>query len=221
MQKTLFATATIFLLAALATTTQAYAVGNMTRAHEEHHFFGPAALAHLALGIPRLVGGQHYIILNGQQVVLPGTIACPPGSQPVGDQCVIVAPTIVQVESQTILGEAVTAPSATTSSIVSAPVVTCPSGQLVNGQCVSTTTTAVPPVVTCPTGQLVNGQCVEQQQQIVVGQVCGCPTGSSSINGQCVLSALPSQVTVGTVPGEIIVLGHHYHHEGELPFARH
>lgn len=173
---------------------------------------------------------DHFLFLNGQYVVLPGYSQCPAGTQlSATGECVIVNQVLVQQAAPTILQEQVQVPTATATvdqstqtSVVGQPVVSCPQGTLVNGQCVIETQSqqVIAPNVSCAVGTLVNGQCVEQQQQIVVGQSCGCPVGSTSVNGQCVVSALPSQVTVGTTPGEIIVLGHHFHHEGDLGFLR-
>lgn len=179
---------------------------------------------------------DHFLFLNNRYIVLPSTVACPLGSQlnPLTGECQVVnqvilqqqAPVIqqeqIQVDPSTIVDNSATTVVQGQTSVVGQPVVSCPQGTLVNGQCVIETQSqqVIAPNVSCAVGTLVNGQCVEQQQQIVVGQSCGCPAGSTSVNGQCVVSALPSQVTVGTTPGEIIVLGHHFHHEGDLGFLR-
>lgn len=173
---------------------------------------------------------EHFIILNGQSVYLPETVACPPGSSLVGVQCVVNNQVLIQQAAPSIIQEQVqTAPTETEStvvtgqtSVIGSPIVTCPQGNLVNGQCVIETQQqqVIAPNVSCAVGTLVNGQCVEQQQQITVSPTCGCPEGSITSGSQCIVNALPSQVTTGSVAGEIIIAGHHFHHEGVLPFLR-
>lgn len=180
---------------------------------------------------------DHFLLFGGRYVILPGFSACPLGTQlnQFTGECQVVnqvilqqqAPIIqqqqIQVDPSTIVQAPQSTTTVTTNSV--APIITCPAGSTqVNGQCQVTTesTQTVAPLLSCQDGfSLSGGQCVEQQQQIVVGQSCGCPAGSvANSNGQCVVSALPSQVTVGTLPSEIIVLGHHFHHEGNLPWIR-
>lgn len=179
---------------------------------------------------------DHFLYFGNRYIVLPSTVACPPGSQlnAVTGECQVVnqviltqqAPIIqqeqVQVDPSQIVSQASTATVVQgQTTVVGQPIVTCPQGSLQNGQCVVQTQSQqiVAPNVSCAVGSLVNGQCVEQQQQIVVGQSCGCPDGASAVNGQCVVNALPSQVQTIS-PGEIVILGHHFHHEGGFPWAR-
>lgn len=179
---------------------------------------------------------QHFIFLQNRYVLLPETVGCPPGSSLniLTGECVVYQPTIIQQAAPTILSESVQAPdlSATTATLTTtssvAPTVTCPAGSTLQADntCTVTTTSqsTVPAIISCPVGtQLQNGQCVQVQQQIVVDPLpCPqCPVGSTLINGQCIISALPSQVTVGTTPNELIILGNHYfHHGGPLAFLR-
>jgi hypothetical protein len=208
------------------------------------------ATAHVGAGLVGVtgVGGgggafarahhEHFIFLNNRYVYLPESVACPGGTQLTSDgQCAIITgqETIVQQEAPTILAEQA-APTAsvttagsestiTTTQQVS-PIVTCQAGSTLVGNLCQTSQTTVQnsaPVITCPSGTLLQGPtCIQQQQQIVVAPLpCPqCPDGSTMTNGQCVVSALPSQVIVGSTPGEIIVSGHHFQHQGLLPFLR-
>lgn len=183
---------------------------------------------------------DHFIFLNNRYVYLPQTVQCPGGSTLIGDQCVVQSQILVQQEAPTILAEQApqiqgqTVPEVTTGQSTAvttqtqevAPTITCPTGSSLsaNGQtCEQSTTTLeqIQPIITCPSGTTQQGTtCIQQEQQIVVQPSCGCPDGSTASGSQCIVNAFPNAVIQGSAPDEIIVSGHHFHHEGELPFLR-